>query len=77
MIRNMEKVVSETRGKIPRGYNLSCDECIRLVKLVKIAVGEGDSNGAFEAICTAFNYGFALGKRCEKRQKKTPAKKQG
>lgn len=75
MIRNMEKVVSETRGKIPRGYNLSCDECIRLVK---IAVGGGgDSNGAFEAICTAFNYGFALGKRCEKRQKKTPAKKQG
>ena len=52
MIRNMEKVVSETRGKIPRGYNLSCDECIRLVK---IAVGGGDSNGAFEAICTAFN----------------------
>lgn len=73
MIRNMEKVVSETRGKIPRGYDLSCDECIRLVK---IAVG-GDSNGAFEAICTAFNYSFALGKRCEKRQKKTPAKKQG
>lgn len=33
MIRNMEKVVSETRGKIPRGYNLSCDECIRLVKM--------------------------------------------
>lgn len=74
MIRNMEKVVSETRGKIPGGYNLSCDECIRLVKM---AVGGGDSNGAFEAICTAFNYGFALGKRCEKRQKKTPAKKQG
>lgn len=74
MIRNMEKVVSETRGKIPRGYNLSCDECIRLVKM---AVGGGDSNGAFEAICTAFNYGFALGKRCEKRQKKTSAKKQG
>lgn len=73
MIRNMEKVVSETRGKIPKGYNLSCDECIRLVKM---AVG-GDFNGAFEAICTAFNYGFALGKRCEKRQKKTPAKKQG
>ena len=75
MIRNMEKVVSETRGKIPRGYNLSCDECIRLVKMA--VEGGGDSNGAFEAICTAFNYGFALGKRCEKRQKKTPAKKQG
>ena len=74
MIRNMEKVVSETRGKIPRGYNLSYDECIRLVKM---AVEGGDSNGVFEAICKAFTYGFALGKRCEKRQKKTPAKKQG
>lgn len=74
MIRNMEKVVSETRGKIPNGYQLTYMECVRLVKM---AVGGGDANSAFEAICTAFNYGFALGKRCEKRQKKTPAKKQG
>lgn len=74
MRRNMEKIVSDTKDKIPNGYQLTYMEC---VKLVKMAVGGGDTNSAFEAIYTAFNYGFALGKRCEKRQKKTPAKKQG
>lgn len=38
MIRNMEKVVSETRGKIPNGYQLTYMECVRLVKM---AVGGG------------------------------------
>ena len=33
MIRNMEKVVSETRGKIPNSYQLTYMECVRLVKM--------------------------------------------
>lgn len=74
MLRNMEKIVSDTKGKIPSGYQLTYAEVVRLVKM---AVGGGDTNSAFEAICIAFDYGFALGRRCEKRQKKTPAKKQG
>lgn len=36
MRRNMEKIVSDTKDKIPNGYQLTYMEC---VKLAKMAVG--------------------------------------
>ena len=38
MLRNMEKIVSDTKGKIPSGYQLTFPEVMRLVKM---AVGGG------------------------------------
>lgn len=38
MRRNMEKIVSDTKDKIPNGYQLTYMECVRLVKM---AVGGG------------------------------------
>ena len=29
----MEKIVSDTKGKIPNGYRLTYTECVRLVKM--------------------------------------------
>lgn len=33
MRRNMEKIVSDTKDKIPNGYQLTYMECVRLVKM--------------------------------------------
>lgn len=33
MLRNMEKIVSDTKGKIPSGYQLTYAEVVRLVKM--------------------------------------------
>ena len=63
MKRDMMKTVSEVKGRIPRAYGLGFNECLELTKQ---AAG-GDANAAFEAINTAFEYGFVLGARCEKK----------
>lgn len=60
MKRDMYKTVAEIQGKIPNGYSMMFNECIDLVN--KAAEGK-----AFEAIATAFDYGFALGRRSAKR----------
>lgn len=33
MRRNMEKIVSDTKDKIPNSYQLTYMECVRLVKM--------------------------------------------
>ncbi len=62
MKRDMMKTVSEVKGRIPRAYNLSFDECLELTRQAA-----GDANAAFKTIVTAFEYGFVLGARCEKK----------
>lgn len=74
MIRNMEKVVSETRGKIPRGYNLSCDECIRLVK---IAVGGVISTAHLKQFTQPLITALPSEKDVKKDKRKPPQKSRG
>lgn len=60
MKRDMYKTVAEIQGKVPNGYNLSYSECVALTK-------EAVNGKPFEAIATAFDYGFALGQRSAKK----------
>lgn len=68
MKRDMYKTVAEIQGKIPNGYSMSVTECFELAKK---AVEDGKD---FDAIATAFDYGFALGQRSAK---KSPGTKTG
>lgn len=63
MKRDMHKTVAEIKGKIPQAYNMGASEVFELGEKAL----RGDANAAFEAIVTAFDYGFALGLRCAKR----------
>lgn len=74
MIRNMEKVVSETRGKIPRGYNLSCDECIRLVKM---AVGGVIQTAYLKQFAKPLLTALPSEKDVKKDKRKPPQKSRG
>lgn len=67
MKRDMYKTVAGIKGKIPHACAMSFGECADLTK--KAAEGK-----AFEAIATAFDYGFVLGQRCAK---KNPGTKTG
>ena len=53
--RNMEQTVKKTVGKIPTVYDISIEEICELTKLYQ--------TDKFNAITTAFRYGFALGAR--------------
>lgn len=73
MKRDMNKVIAQTDGTIPYGYQLTGDEWLQLAHH---AAGGGDDT--LDAIVEAFTYGFALGMRCQKRKnKKAPVKRQG
>lgn len=66
MKRNMKKIANEIQGRIPNGYALSYGECVELSQLI-------DSEKEYDAICIAFNYGFALAQRYEKNRRKRGA----
>lgn len=55
--RNMEQTVKKTIGKIPTAYDISIEEICELTKLCRTDI--------FNAIVTAFRYGFALGTRAK------------
>ena len=55
--RSMEETVKRTRGKIPTAYDLDLEELARLRQLSK--------DGIAEALCMAFDYGFAKGTRAK------------
>lgn len=38
MKRDMMKIVAETKGKVPRAYNMTC---VELMRLMEISVGGG------------------------------------
>lgn len=40
MRRNMEKIVSDTKDKIPNGYQLTYMECVKLVKMAVVGGGK-------------------------------------
>lgn len=66
MKRNMKKIASETEGKIPDRYSITFGECMELSRMI----GDGKK---FDAICMAFNYGFALALRYEKNRRRRGA----
>lgn len=61
MKRNMIKTVEKIRGKgiIPNAYDLDSEEMQTIYKMFA-------SGDIYEAISTAFDYGFILGARAEK-----------
>ena len=62
----MWKIAAEMKGKIPDAYNLSYMECVQLNE--KWSSGEPDSK--YDAMLTAFRYGFALAQRMEANKRK-------
>ena len=73
----MKNAIAEVKGRIPTGYQLNYQE---LKELMEIATARPETpiDAAWDAIGTAFEYGFALGHRCEKRynkKEKAPANK--
>ncbi|WP_346664003.1 hypothetical protein [uncultured Merdimonas sp.] len=67
MKRNMWKVAKETR--IPMAYDLTYGEAIQ----IKEKYESGETNAKFDAIITAFRYGFALAQRMEANKRKRGA----
>lgn len=67
MKRNMWKVAKETR--IPMAYDLTYSEVIQ----IKEKYESGETNARFDAIVTAFRYGFALAQRMEANKRKRGA----
>lgn len=73
----MKNAIAEVSGRIPDGYQLTYSEILELIGIAT-AKPETPIDAAWDAIGAAFEYGFALGRRCEKRysqKKKAPANK--
>lgn len=73
----MKNAIDEVSGRIPDGYQLTSQEILELIGIAT-AKPETPIEAAWDAIGTAFKYGFALGRRCEKRysqKEKAPANK--
>lgn len=73
----MKNAIAEVKGRIPTGYQLNYLELVELIEMAT-AKPETPIDAAWDAIGAAFEYGFALGRRCEKRyaqKEKAPANK--
>lgn len=73
----MKNAIAEVKGRIPTGYQLDFQEFKELMEIAT-ARPETPIDAALDAIMAAFEYGFALGRRCEKRyaqKEKAPANK--
>lgn len=73
----MKNAIAEVSGRIPNGYQLTGQEILELIDIAT-ARPETPIDAAWDAIGAAFKYGFALGRRCEKRyaqKEKAPANK--
>ena len=62
----MKNAIAEVKGRIPTGYQLNYQELKELMEIAT-AKPEAPIDAAWDAIVAAFKYGFALGRRCEKR----------
>lgn len=65
----MKNAIAEVSGRIPNGYQLTGQEILKLIDIAT-ARPETPIDAAWDAIGAAFKYGFALGRRCEKRYNK-------
>ncbi len=69
MQRDMWKIAKSMEGKIPAPYDLRYKECIQLNE----KWSSGEPNARYDAILTAFRYGFALAQRMEANKRKRGA----
>lgn len=67
MKRNMWKIAKEI--KIPIAYDLTHSEAVQ----IKEKYESGETNARFDAIMTAFKYGFALAQRIDANKRKRGA----
>ena len=63
--RNMASLAENAKTKIPYEYDIGLDELTILMGKIL----SGDANKAFEAVSTAFQYGFVLGHRATRKGK--------
>lgn len=63
--RNMEALTEAAAHAIPGDYDICAEEITRLMAKAL----QGGANGAFDAITTAFVYGFICGNRATRRGK--------
>ena len=61
MKRNMIQTADLVKGHIPVRYDITSDEFQQLHEIL-----HSGSDGEFDALATAFRYGFVLGARAEK-----------
>ena len=59
MTRNMEKTAERATKEIPGYYDINSAEIIDLMKKARNA----NPNDTFDAVVTAFKYGFVMGNR--------------
>lgn len=69
MKRNMWKIAESMKGSIPSAYDLTYGEAVEL----KEKYESGECNARFDALLTAFRYGFALAQRMEINKRKRGA----
>lgn len=69
MKRDMWKIAKSMEGKIPAAYDLRYMEVIQLNEKSL----SSERNSRFDAIVTAFRYGFALAQRMEANKRKRGA----
>ncbi len=69
MKRDMWKIAESIKEKIPAAYDLRCIECIQLNE----KWSSGGPDAKYDAILTAFRYGFALAQRMEANKRKRGA----
>ena len=65
--RNMEQIAAAAVEHIPEQYDIDSEELKRLMRAIK----DRGFDGAFDALCMAFNFGFAMGNRATKAGKVT------
>ena len=65
--RNMEAIAAAAVRHIPEHYDIDSEEMKRLMRTVQ----SGDAEKCFDALCVAFNFGFAMGNRATKAGKVT------
>lgn len=62
MARNMIKTVDKVKGSIPDVYDLTIVDLQELHEILH----DSSRDREWDALCTAFRYGFALGARAER-----------
>lgn len=65
--RNMEAIAAAAVRHIPEQYDINTDEMKRLMRTIQ----SGEAEKVFDALCVAFNFGFAMGNRATKAGKVT------
>lgn len=64
MKRNVQAIIEKTQGTIPPAYDLTVEQWRQLTELAASGI-----TSSAKATQSAFLYGFAMGRLCEKRNR--------